>query len=250
MPTTLSPLQRADGSAHHLQNGYQILVGVNGPIEVSRRDEVPEACALEITVRPATGPSKPSDKYLETRIHALLKQVVCTEEYPRTLIQITIQTLQEPSDPKATVAGRVSAALRHSAIPALTAMVNACTVSLMNANIAMNTTVSAYLAMTFANGAPQIFGTEQTAGIWTRLDQNKRRVKGLHVFALDRDCRLIFSEEEGEFSLEDREQAISAAIECEHTGRQSPIEEGVMLIDADDERGIAGRNWLLEVVQN
>ncbi len=53
--TTLSPLHRADGSATYSINGYKVIAAVNGPIEVQRRDELPEEAAIDVTVRPASG---------------------------------------------------------------------------------------------------------------------------------------------------------------------------------------------------
>lgn len=52
---TLSDLHRADGSATFSQNGYSVIGAVNGPLEVSRRDELPEEAAIEVNVRPASG---------------------------------------------------------------------------------------------------------------------------------------------------------------------------------------------------
>jgi exosome complex component RRP46 len=51
----LSPLHRADGSATYTHNGYSILGAVNGPIEVQRRDEMPEEATIEVNIRPAVG---------------------------------------------------------------------------------------------------------------------------------------------------------------------------------------------------
>lgn len=61
MPTSteptvlLSSLYRADGSATFAQNGYSVIGSVNGPIEVLRRDELPEEAAVEVIIRPANG---------------------------------------------------------------------------------------------------------------------------------------------------------------------------------------------------
>lgn len=56
IPTaTLSHLHRADGSATYSQGGYTVVAGVNGPVEVQRRDELPEEAAIEVNVRPAVG---------------------------------------------------------------------------------------------------------------------------------------------------------------------------------------------------
>lgn len=52
---TLSHLHRADGSATFSQNGYTVIGAVNGPIEVQRRDELPEEAAVDVVVRPAAG---------------------------------------------------------------------------------------------------------------------------------------------------------------------------------------------------
>ena len=52
---TLSHLYRADGSATFSQNGYTVIGAVNGPIEVQRRDELPEEAAVDVIVRPAAG---------------------------------------------------------------------------------------------------------------------------------------------------------------------------------------------------
>lgn len=55
-PTALlSHLHRADGSATFSQNGYTIIGAVNGPLEVQRRDELPEAAAIDVIIRPAAG---------------------------------------------------------------------------------------------------------------------------------------------------------------------------------------------------
>lgn len=51
----LSHLKRADGSATFSQNGYTVIGAVNGPIEVQRRDELPEEAAIDVIVRPAVG---------------------------------------------------------------------------------------------------------------------------------------------------------------------------------------------------
>ena len=53
--STLSPLHRADGSASYAKNGYSVIAAVNGPIEVQRRDELPEEAAVDVAVRPAAG---------------------------------------------------------------------------------------------------------------------------------------------------------------------------------------------------
>jgi exosome complex component RRP46 len=61
---TLTHLNRADGSATYTHNGFSLIGAVNGPIEVQRRDEIPDEATLEVNVRPAVGvgstPSHPA----------------------------------------------------------------------------------------------------------------------------------------------------------------------------------------------
>lgn len=51
----LSHLHRTDGSATFSQNGYTVIGAVNGPLEIQRRDELPEEAAIDVLVRPAAG---------------------------------------------------------------------------------------------------------------------------------------------------------------------------------------------------
>lgn len=50
-----APLHRADGSASYSSNGYSVIAAVNGPVEVQRRDEIPEEAAIDVVLRPANG---------------------------------------------------------------------------------------------------------------------------------------------------------------------------------------------------
>lgn len=63
VPTALlSLLHRADGSAQFSQGGYTVVGAVNGPVEVQRRDELPEEAAIEVNVRPAVGVASTDDQ--------------------------------------------------------------------------------------------------------------------------------------------------------------------------------------------
>lgn len=52
---TLAPLTRADGSATSSSNGCTVIGAVNGPIEVQRRDELPQEAAIDVVVKPTSG---------------------------------------------------------------------------------------------------------------------------------------------------------------------------------------------------
>ena len=51
----LSSLHRADGSSTYSANGYSVIAAVNGPIEVQRKDEIPEEASIDVDLRPAVG---------------------------------------------------------------------------------------------------------------------------------------------------------------------------------------------------
>ncbi|KAK3046680.1 hypothetical protein LTS18_013309, partial [Coniosporium uncinatum] len=96
---TLSALHRVDGSATYSDAGYNILGAVNGPIEVQRRDELPEEAAIEVKVRPAVGVGSTRERHLESILHATLKGIILTHQFPRTLIQLTLQVVSVPEAP-------------------------------------------------------------------------------------------------------------------------------------------------------
>lgn len=54
---SFSPLYGTDGSATFSQNGYTVIGSVNGPIEITRRDELSEEAVIDVVVRPAVGVS-------------------------------------------------------------------------------------------------------------------------------------------------------------------------------------------------
>ena len=51
----LGTLPRSDGSASYTAYGCTVMASVHGPVEVNRRDELPAAATIDVTVRPAAG---------------------------------------------------------------------------------------------------------------------------------------------------------------------------------------------------
>ena len=94
----LSHLHKTDGSATFSQNGYTIIGAVNGPIEVQRRDELPEEAAIDVIVRPAAGVGSTREKQLESIIEKTLRQIILINNFPRTLIQVTLQLTSSPGN--------------------------------------------------------------------------------------------------------------------------------------------------------
>jgi exosome complex component RRP46 len=98
----LSHLYRTDGSATFTQNGYTIIGAVNGPIEVQRRDELPEEAAIDVIVRPAAGVGTTRERHLESILERTLRPIVLVQNFPRTLIQVTLQVTDTPGDDSVT----------------------------------------------------------------------------------------------------------------------------------------------------
>lgn len=100
--TTLHPLNRADGSATYTSpNGYSIVAAVNGPVEVQRRDELPDEAYIEVNVRPHDGVGQVKERHLEAIIANTLCDVVFTQMFPRQMLQLTLQILKVPVDDNA-----------------------------------------------------------------------------------------------------------------------------------------------------
>lgn len=115
-PTALlSHLYDTDGSATFSQNGYTVIGAVNGPLEVSRRDELPEEAAIDVIVRPAAGVGGnlfvqeacrqsanhlpgTRERHLESILESTLRQIILIHNFPRTLIQITLQITSTPEN--------------------------------------------------------------------------------------------------------------------------------------------------------
>jgi exosome complex component RRP46 len=68
---TTSTLTRADGSATYTDSLFSVLAAVNGPVEVSRRDELPEEATIEVNIRPcAPTPKNAGPGYAAGRARA------------------------------------------------------------------------------------------------------------------------------------------------------------------------------------
>ncbi|GAA5966721.1 hypothetical protein JCM21900_004769 [Sporobolomyces salmonicolor] len=102
--TSLRPLalsqgvhSRADGSAQFSFGNVAVLASVTGPAEVRIRDELVDRATLEIHVRPLRGAGGPPLKAAETALSHLFPPVILLHLYPRSLLQLTLQTVSAPS---------------------------------------------------------------------------------------------------------------------------------------------------------
>ncbi|KAL8994830.1 MAG: hypothetical protein Q9169_005306 [Polycauliona sp. 2 TL-2023] len=174
---TLSPLARADGSATFTSNGYSVIAAVNGPIEVQRRDEIPEESAIDVVLRPAIGVGGVRERHLESIIQKTLRQVILVSAHPRTLIQIMLQVTATPDD------GSASGGLHQSSSSSILA--------LLSTSLPLTMTLTSTLVAVGRSGE-------------LVLDASAEAVKqaiSLHVLAFSSLGELLVAESEGTFDM-------------------------------------------------
>ncbi|KAF2809050.1 uncharacterized protein BDZ99DRAFT_477528 [Mytilinidion resinicola] len=200
----LSPLHQADGSATYSANGYSVIGAVNGPVEVSRRDELPEEAAIEVIVRPAAGVGSPRERHLESLLRTTLQHIILTRAHPRTLIQLTLQITSLPDEESA----GDGSALSYSSLPLLPPLLTTALLALLSASIPLSTTLAAALVAISATGKIKC---APTAAEMVRAGPG---VSSLHVFAFSAGRALVLAESEGDFEFGAWEEACAVAEEA------------------------------------
>ncbi|KAL8665216.1 MAG: hypothetical protein Q9202_002438 [Teloschistes flavicans] len=193
----LSPLDRADGSASYTSNGYSITVAVNGPIEVQRRDEIPEEAAIDVVIRPAIGVGGVRERHLESILEKTLRQLIIVSAHPRTLIQVVLQVVTTPSRSNAS-ANLPQSASNLSLLPAL---LQSSILALLSTSLPLYSTLTSTLVAVSDSGElvadPSAVATEAATS--------------LHVLAFSSHGGLLVAESEGAFGVETWEQVYDKA---------------------------------------
>lgn len=217
------PLTRADGSTTYSDQLFSILAGVNGPVEVQRRDELPEEAAVEVNIRPLAGIGGPRERWLEAVVHSVFRDVVLTHLYPRTLVQITLQITKEPS---------IKFFKGRSDVAILPSLVNAAFLALIDAGLPLRTTAIASLLA--ATNAELI--DSPTAG-------QLQSCSSVHALAYDLNGALLLNESTGNFTFEQWEEVATKAREtCINAFRN---ESDDVMVDTDIVTGA----WLRQALQ-
>jgi len=188
----LSHLHRADGSATFSQNGYTVIGAVNGPIEVQRRDELPEEAAVDVIVRPATGVGGTRERHLESILQSTLRQIILIHNFPRTLIQITLQITSTPEND--TAGSKLVQA--SSNLPILPALLQTAVLTLLSASMPLAMTLASVLLAISSDGSSRTIIRNPTL-------QEFQAASSVHVLAFTSHGQLLVAESEGTFTLED-----------------------------------------------
>lgn len=182
---TTSPLSRPDGSATYTDALSTVLAAVNGPLEVSRRDELPSEATLEIHVRPAAGVGGPRERWLEAVLHAVLRSAVLVHLHPRALVQVSLQVVREPAG------GGVGLGKGRGEVAVLPALVNAAVLALVGGGVGLEGMVSAVLVAVGRKGEVVVApGVEVLEGC-----------ESLHAVACAAGGGLVMDESTGRFDL-------------------------------------------------
>ncbi|KAK9331328.1 ribosomal protein S5 domain 2-type protein [Lipomyces starkeyi] len=205
-------LYRVDGSASWKIGTAYVVASVSGPMEVNKRDELPDVATLEIVVRPDVGVTSTREQFLQDRIRRVVAPVIALELLPRTLIQIVVQIVQS-GDTK--ILNTIT----------LSASINATYMALLDAGVPLRSTVSAtsiiyYTAATSDASKTNVLIDPTRA----ELEKIEKDIASVHTIAYElkggKIERLLLSESVGSFT-EDQvfECYDTAANICEETNR-------------------------------
>nr|CCA16947.1 conserved hypothetical protein [Albugo laibachii Nc14] len=137
-------LHRADGSSNLTFGDTTVLVAVYGPGQAKiARNELVDKAAIDVCVRLNQGIAAAKEKEMELIVRRLYEPIIQRQEFPRTVISIVIQIIED--------AGSISSLLTSHTIGfgscvefldrlclyLVSAVINAVTMALMDAEIAM-----------------------------------------------------------------------------------------------------------------
>lgn len=185
-------LTRADGSATFSTDLYSVLAAVNGPVEVSRRDELPEEAAVEVNIRPSSGVGGPRERWLESVVTAVLRSVLLVHMHPRTLIQVTLQITRGPSL-------KLKGAVKDVSV--LPSLVNAAYMALVDGGLPLQSTVAAAL---LAVSSEDSISDEPA-------EKELIRCKSVHAFVYNQHREMLLNESTGRFDLDVWEEVADQA---------------------------------------
>ncbi|POS84990.1 hypothetical protein EPUL_004154 [Erysiphe pulchra] len=194
----LSSLPRADGSASFTENGFTIIGAVNGPLEISRRDENPEAAVVDVTIRPAVGSAGTRERHLESLLQSTLRQIILIYEFPRTLIQITLQISSSPEDNNDVKSKGARAGSNLLILPAL---LQTATMALISASIPLSLTINSVCIARLSS--------QNSSNPTLQKNPTTIQVKAadsIHVLSFTSHGDLVLAESEGMFSMSDWNQ--------------------------------------------
>jgi exosome complex component RRP46 len=218
------PLYRADGSATFASKLFSVTAAANGPVEVQRRDELPEEAAIEVNVRPSSGVGGPRERWMESVLTSLLRSLLLVHMHPRTLMQVTLQITKQPSI-------RLKRAVLDVSI--LPTLANAALLALVDGGIPLGKTMVASLAAVAGDGKVMVDPAEkQLVGC-----------KSVHAMAYSMKEELLLNQSVGSFGVEEWQEI------AEQLKATTASAMGATSDDHAMEDGITQEPWLRQAFE-
>ncbi|KAJ2725804.1 exosome non-catalytic core subunit rrp46 [Coemansia sp. Benny D115] len=171
---TLGSLSRTDGSAQFSSGGTSMLCGVHGPVDVKLYDEKLDRAYIEVKHRPDIGTPTTKDKWVESAIRQTFERNILAHLHPRTLIQINLQVREDDGS-------------------AVSAAINATTMALVDAGVAMRFMVA---AATCAVVRGEL--------LVDPVAEEIKEATAVHTFAFTKDSAdPVYIDSRGEFTMEE-----------------------------------------------
>ncbi|RGP62482.1 hypothetical protein FLONG3_10211 [Fusarium longipes] len=202
----ISLLTKSDGSATFSYGGYAVIAAVNGPVEAQRRDENAFEALVDVIVRPAAGVGGTRERQLESIMQAALRQLIPVRDYPRSVIQITLQVAETPEN------AYVNAKLLQAQLnlPIIPALLHTAILGLLSAAIPLKTICAATLLAVPEEEGKDIIVDPSAVDI--------DHAKSVHVLGFTSRDELLLSESEGAFTPDEWNKVLQLGqrICCEH----------------------------------
>ncbi|KAK2728419.1 exosome complex subunit rrp46 [Colletotrichum kahawae] len=192
----ISHLPRTDGSATFSRGGYCVVASVNGPMEAQRRDENPFESVIDVVVRPAAGVGGTAERQLESILQSALRQLIPVKNFPRCLIQVTLQVTETPQNDY--VNSKVVQA--KSNLTLLPALLHCTILGLLSAAVPLKAIATCTAVAVLENGNKIVVEPSPS-----EADQ----ATSLHALSFTSQDGLLLAESEGSFSMSEWDQVVS-----------------------------------------
>ncbi|WYZ34392.1 hypothetical protein EsH8_I_000668 [Colletotrichum jinshuiense] len=211
----ISHLPRADGSATFSKGGYCVVASVNGPMEVQRRDENPFESVIDVVVRPAAGVGGTGERQLENLLQCALRQLIPVKNFPRCLIQVTLQVTETPQNDYAN--SKVVQA--QSSLPLMPALLHSAILGLLSAAVPLKAIATCTTLAVLEKGDKIVADPSPS-----EVDQ----ATSLHVLGFTSQDDLLLAESEGVFSMVEWDNVISTGQKVCGQQRQMDLESAMV----------------------
>ncbi|POR31281.1 Exosome complex component rrp46 [Tolypocladium paradoxum] len=209
----LSHLPKADGSATFSYCGFTVTAAVNGPVEAHRRDENAFEALVDVIVRPAAGPGGTAERQLESILQPALRQLIPLRNFPRCMVQVTLQVMEMPENAYAN-SKLLQAQLNLAIIPAL---LHAAILGLLTAAVPLKAIAT---ATTLAVG---VEGSEEDIVVDPGLAEADK-AQSMHVLGFTSDDELLLAESAGSFTAEEWDKILQTGQRICCQGHDSGLE--------------------------